>query len=148
MERGGDDREDKDNLLDSLHHLLSCKRMVRTAQAIISKFERYHQLGYRQDGHTLTLKKKENLNQTIQIITLKFNEIMYKVTDVNTYHYPHVVLEILNTTTGETKYWHYTALHYEEHCRQLEVNTLEDCTLSDLPRNGGWLDEKDLMYYL
>lgn len=40
MERGKDDREDKDNLLDSLHHLLSCKRMVRTAQTIISKFER------------------------------------------------------------------------------------------------------------
>ena len=40
MERRTDDREDKDNLLDSLHHLLSCKRMVRTAQTIISKFER------------------------------------------------------------------------------------------------------------
>ena len=50
MERGKDDREDKDNLLDSLHHLLSCKRMVRTAQAINSKFERYHQLGYRHGG--------------------------------------------------------------------------------------------------
>ena len=50
MERRTDDREDKDNLLDSLHHHLSCKRMVRTAQTMISKFERYHQLGYRQDG--------------------------------------------------------------------------------------------------
>lgn len=37
MERRTDDREDKDNLLDSLHHHLSCKRMVRTAQTIISK---------------------------------------------------------------------------------------------------------------
>lgn len=50
MERGKDDREDKDNLLDPIHHLLSFKRVVRTAQTIISKFERYHQLGYRQDG--------------------------------------------------------------------------------------------------
>lgn len=50
MERRTDDREDKDNLLDSLHHHLSCKRMVRTAQTIISKFERYHELGYRHDG--------------------------------------------------------------------------------------------------
>lgn len=50
MERRTDDREDKDNILDSLHHHLSCKRMVRTAQTIISKFERYHELGYRHDG--------------------------------------------------------------------------------------------------
>lgn len=50
MERRTDDREDKDNLLDSFHHHLSCKRMVRTAQTIISKFERYHELGYRHDG--------------------------------------------------------------------------------------------------
>lgn len=50
MERRTDDREDKDNLLDPLHHHLSCKRMVRTAQTIISKFERYHELGYRHDG--------------------------------------------------------------------------------------------------
>lgn len=50
MERRTDDREDKNNILDSLHHHLSCKRMVRTAQTIISKFERYHELGYRHDG--------------------------------------------------------------------------------------------------
>ena len=50
MERRTDDREDKNNLLDSLHHHLSCKRMVRTAQTMISKFERYHQLGYRHNG--------------------------------------------------------------------------------------------------
>lgn len=50
MERRTDDREDKDNLLDPIHNHLSCKRMVRTAQTMISKFERYHQLGYRQDG--------------------------------------------------------------------------------------------------
>ena len=50
MERGKDDREDNDNILDPIHHLLSFKRVVRTAQTIISKFERYHQLGYRQDG--------------------------------------------------------------------------------------------------
>ena len=60
MERGTDDREDKDNLLDSLHHLLSCKRMVRTAQTIISKFERYHQLGYRQDGQLFYIKIHRN----------------------------------------------------------------------------------------
>lgn len=73
---------------------------------------------------------------------------MYKVTDVDTIHYPHVVLEILNTATGKTKYWRYSALDYEEHCRQFEVNTLECCTLSGLPRNGGWIDEKDLIYFL
>ena len=60
MERRTDDREDKDNLLDSLHHLLSCKRMVRTAPAIISKFERYHQLGYRQDGQLFYKKFHRN----------------------------------------------------------------------------------------
>ena len=60
MERGKDDREDKDNLLDSLHHLLSYKRMVRTAQAINSKFERYHQLGYRQDGQLFYIKIHRN----------------------------------------------------------------------------------------
>ena len=60
MERRTDDREDKDNILDSLHHHLSCKRMVRTAQTIISKFEHYHQLGYRQDGQLFY--KKSHLN--------------------------------------------------------------------------------------
>lgn len=73
---------------------------------------------------------------------------MYKVTGVDISHYPHAVLEILNTATGETKYWRYTALNYEEHCSQLEVNTLEGYTLSGLPRNGGWIDEKDLIYFL
>ena len=40
MERRTDDREDKDNLLDSLHHLLSRERMVWTAQSLNSKIER------------------------------------------------------------------------------------------------------------
>ena len=60
MERRTDDREDKDNLLDSLHHHLSCKRMVRTAQTMIPKFERYHQLGYRQDGQLFYKKSHRN----------------------------------------------------------------------------------------
>lgn len=60
MERRTDDREDKDNLLDPLHHHLSCKRMVRTAQTIISKFERYHQLGYRHDGQLFYKKSHRN----------------------------------------------------------------------------------------
>lgn len=60
MEGRTDDREDKDNLLDSLHHHLSCKRMVRTAQAINSKFERYHQLGYRHDGQLFYKKFHRN----------------------------------------------------------------------------------------
>ena len=60
MERRTDDREDKDNLLDSLHHHLSCKRMVRTAQTMIPKFERYHQLGYRQDGQLFYKKFHRN----------------------------------------------------------------------------------------
>lgn len=60
MERGKDDREDKDNLLDSLHHHLSCKRMVRTAQTMIPKFERYNQLGYRHDGQLFYIKIHRN----------------------------------------------------------------------------------------
>lgn len=60
MERRTDDREDKDNILDSLHHHLSCKRMVRTAQSMIPKFECYHQLGYRQDGQLFYKKFHRN----------------------------------------------------------------------------------------
>lgn len=68
MERRTDDREDKDNLLDSLHHHLSCKRMVRTAQTIISKFERYHQLGYRQDGQLfIEMARTEKRNNLLYI---------------------------------------------------------------------------------
>lgn len=64
MERRTDDREDKDNLLDSLHHHLSCKRMVRTSQTIISKFERYHQLGYRHDGQLFFILKSTEMART------------------------------------------------------------------------------------
>lgn len=60
MERRTDDREDKDNLLDSLHHHLSCKRMVRTAQTIISKFERYHQLAIGTTGNFFYIKIHRN----------------------------------------------------------------------------------------
>ena len=60
MERGKDDREDKDNFLDPIHHLLSRERMVRTEQTINSKFERYHELGYRQDGQLFYKKFHRN----------------------------------------------------------------------------------------
>ena len=69
---------------------------------------------------------------------------MYKVTNVDSFHYPHVVLELQDTTTGETKYWCYSELHYEEQCWQLEVKSLKGCTLSGLPQNGGWIDKKTI----
>lgn len=79
---------------------------------------------------------------------MKFNEIMYKVTNVDSSHYPYVVLELLNTATGETKYWYYSTIHYEELYWQLDVNLLVGCTLSlsCLPRNGGWIDKKDITF--
>lgn len=56
---------------------------------------------------------------------------MYKVVSTEHHFYPHVVLELQDTTTNKTKWWCYADFHDEELCRVLGVKTLPVVPLSN-----------------
>lgn len=58
--------------------------------------------------------------------------------------YPHVVLTLVNITTGEKRYWCFSVIHEEELCKECHVKTLEGVLLDKLPQNGGWFDWNDI----
>lgn len=67
---------------------------------------------------------------------------MYKViVTIDQIH--HIVLALVNITTGETRYWRLSSHHAELLCKQYHVKHLQGVLLDDLPQNGGWLDVND-----
>lgn len=68
---------------------------------------------------------------------------MYNVTDLVTL-YPHVVLALVNITTGEKLYCCFSVIHEEELCQEYHVKNLKGVLLDELPQNGGWFDWSDI----
>ena len=58
--------------------------------------------------------------------------------------YPHVVLTLVNITTGEKRYWCFSVIHEEELCQEYHVKNLKGVLLDELPQNGGWFDWSDI----
>lgn len=58
--------------------------------------------------------------------------------------YPHVVLELQDTTTNETKWWCYADFHDEDLCKELGVKDLTGCTLDKQPSHGTWISKEDI----
>lgn len=68
---------------------------------------------------------------------------MYKIIDTID-RYPHVVLLLLDITTGDKRYWCFSVLYADELCEQYHVNNLNGLTLNHLPQHGGWIEEQDI----
>lgn len=58
--------------------------------------------------------------------------------------YPHVVMALVNITTGEKRYWCFSVIHEEELCKEYHVKQLKGVLLDELPKNGGWFDYNDI----
>lgn len=58
--------------------------------------------------------------------------------------YPHVVMEIVNITTGEKLYWALGSYQAELLCAEYHVTNLKGVLLDELPQNGGWFDINDI----
>lgn len=69
---------------------------------------------------------------------------MYKVISTEYHFYPHVVLELQDTATKETKWWCYADFHDEDLCKELGVNDLTGCTLDKQPSHGTWISKEDI----
>ncbi len=69
---------------------------------------------------------------------------MYRVKFVNRQRYPHIILELQDTATEETKWWCLASSQYDELCQQLGVTHLKGCTLPVLPVHGGWIAKEDI----
>ncbi len=63
---------------------------------------------------------------------------MYKVLS-RIDRYPHVVLLLVDITTGDKRYWCFSTLHEEELCEEYHVKTIEGVLLDRLPHFGGWI---------
>lgn len=71
------------------------------------------------------------------------NQQMYKVF-FRICRYPHVVIGLVNITTGEKGYWWFSILHEEMLCEEYHVKNLKGVLLDELPQNGGWFDINDI----
>ena len=69
---------------------------------------------------------------------------MYKVVRVERHFYPHVILELQDTDTQETKYWCYVDFYDEDLCQSIGVKDLTGCILDTTPEHGCWIDKKDI----
>lgn len=58
--------------------------------------------------------------------------------------YPHVVMEMVNITTGERFYWALGSYQAELLCAEYHVKDLKGVLLDELPKNGGLFDYNDI----
>lgn len=58
--------------------------------------------------------------------------------------YPHVVMELVDITTGEKFYWALGAYQAELLCADYHVTELNGVILDELPHNGGLFDYNDI----
>lgn len=58
--------------------------------------------------------------------------------------YPHVVMEMVNITTGERFYWALGSYQEELLCKEYHVKDLKVVLLDELPKNGGLFDYNDI----
>lgn len=58
--------------------------------------------------------------------------------------YPHVVMEMVNITTGERFYLALGSYQAELLCEEYHVKDLEGVLLDELPKNGGLFDYNDI----
>lgn len=63
---------------------------------------------------------------------------MYKIIDTIN-RYPHVVLQLVEITTGDKRYWFFSTLHADDLCKQYHVKSLRGVLLDSLPKDGGWI---------
>ncbi len=68
---------------------------------------------------------------------------MYKITRTID-RYPHVVMELVNITTGEKLYWALGSYQAELLCAEYHVKYLKGVILDELPQNGGWFDYNNI----
>lgn len=68
---------------------------------------------------------------------------MYKIIDTID-RYPHVVLQLVDITTGNKRYWCLSVLHAEDLCKQYHVKSLRGVILDSLPKDGGWIITRDI----
>ena len=69
---------------------------------------------------------------------------MYKVLKTQLRYYPHALLLLADMTTGERRWWCFGRQHEEDLCEDYHTKDLAGAVLIDLPRNGGWIDEKEI----
>ena len=70
--------------------------------------------------------------------------VMYKVLKTNLSYYPHALLLLADMTTGERRWWCFGSQHEEDLCEDYHTKDLAGAVLSELPRHGGWIDEKEI----
>lgn len=58
--------------------------------------------------------------------------------------YPHVVMEMVNITTGEKLYWALGSYQAELLCAEYHVKDLKGVILDEIPQNGGLFNYKDI----
>lgn len=68
---------------------------------------------------------------------------MYKIIDTID-RYPHIVLQLVDITTGNKRYWCFSTLHAEDLCEEYHVRRLKGILLDHLPNNGGWITKKTI----
>ncbi len=71
------------------------------------------------------------------------NQHMYKIKRTID-RYPHVVMEMVNITTGERFYWALGSYQAELLCAEYHVTELKGVILDELPQNGGLFDYNDI----
>lgn len=68
---------------------------------------------------------------------------MYKIIDIID-RYPHVVLQLVDITNGDKRYWCLSELHAEELCKEYHTRRLKGILLDHLPKNGGWITKRTI----
>ncbi len=51
---------------------------------------------------------------------------------------------LADMTTGERRWWCFGSQHEEDLCEDYHTKDLAGAVLSELPRHGGWIDEKEI----
>lgn len=70
---------------------------------------------------------------------------MYRVVRVERHFYPHVVLELQDTTdTQEMKYWCYADFCDDDLCQSMGEKDLTGCILDTTPEHGCWIAKEDI----
>ena len=68
---------------------------------------------------------------------------MYKVLDIID-RYPHVVLQLVDITNGNKRYWCFSELHAQDLCEEYHTQHLRGVLLDNIPSNGGWITRRDI----
>lgn len=69
---------------------------------------------------------------------------MYKIIAIETHCYPHVLLHLLNITTGVKRWWCFSELHADELCKDYHVKDLKGVILDNVPAKGSWIKQSEI----